>query len=176
MVPAATSGAQWGACLQPPRGRPYNDRGVALLLTYAEALRWLYSFTDYELTPLSSAETARLELRPLRALLSRLGDPQRGRHTVHITGSKGKGSTAAMLAAMLAATGQRTGLFTSPHLHRETERTRIDGEPIGGDDLVRLAETMKPDVEAVVAGGERLTTFDLRTALAFLAFREHGVG
>ena len=145
-------------------------------MTYAEALRWLYSFTDYELTPLSSADAARLELRPLRTLLSRLGDPQRGRHTVHITGSKGKGSTAAMLAAMLTAAGQRTGLFTSPHLHRETERIRVDGEPIGGDELVRLAATMKPHVGAVVAGGDRLTTFDLRTALAFLAFREHAAG
>jgi len=144
-------------------------------VTYAEALRWLYSFTDYELTPLSSADAARLELRPLRALLARLDDPQRGRRSVHITGSKGKGSTATMIAAILRTSGQRTGLYTSPHLHRETERIRIEGEPIDADHLVRLVELIMPHVDAVVAEGGTLTTFDLRNALAFLAFREHRV-
>ncbi len=144
-------------------------------VTYAEALRWLYSFTDYELTPLASADAARLELRPLRALLGRLGDPQRGRHSVHITGSKGKGSTAAMIEAILRAAGERTGLFTSPHLHHETERIRVDGDPLSTAEFVFLVETIRPHVDAVIAEGARLTTFDLRTALAFLAFRERGV-
>ncbi|MGE3596142.1 MAG: folylpolyglutamate synthase/dihydrofolate synthase family protein, partial [Dehalococcoidia bacterium] len=144
-------------------------------MTYLEALRWLYSFTDYEMTPLSAASAAKLELAPLRDLLARLGDPQRGRHSVHITGSKGKGSTAAMIEAILRAAGERTGLFTSPHLHHETERYRIDGEPIAQDALVRLVEQIEPHVAAVFAGGGRLTTFDLRTALGFLAFRDAGV-
>ena len=144
-------------------------------MTYAEALRWLYGFTDHELTPLTKASAERLELRPLRGLLARLGDPQGGRRSVHITGSKGKGSTAAMIEAILRGAGERTGLFTSPHLHRETERYRIDGEPIEAEAFVRLVETIRPHVEAIVATGQRLTTFDLRTALAFLAFREAGV-
>jgi len=144
-------------------------------VTYAEALRWLYGFTNYEMVPLSAASAARLELKPLRVLLARLGDPQRGRHSVHITGSKGKGSTAAMMEAILRGAGQRTGLFTSPHLHRETERIQIDGQPLGPATLVRLVEQLQPHVEAVTAEVGRLTTFDLRTALAFLAFRERGV-
>lgn len=144
-------------------------------MTYAEALRWLYRYTDYEMTPLSAATAARLELAPLRDLLARLGDPQRGRRSVHITGSKGKGSTAAMVEAILRATGERTGLYTSPHLHHETERIRIDGEPIERDIFLRLVEEIKPHVEAVVADGGRLTTFDLRTALGFLAFREQSM-
>jgi dihydrofolate synthase / folylpolyglutamate synthase len=144
-------------------------------VTYAEALRWLYRFTDYEMTPLATATAARLELAPLRDLLARLGDPQRGRHSVHITGSKGKGSTAAMVEAILRAAGERTGLYTSPHLHHETERIRVDGEPIDRDTFIRLIDAIRPHVEEVIAAGGRLTTFDLRTALGFLAFRERGV-
>jgi dihydrofolate synthase/folylpolyglutamate synthase len=144
-------------------------------VTYAEALRWLYSFTDYELTPLSAASVTRLELKPLRELLSRLEDPQRGRHSVHITGSKGKGSTAAMIEAILRSSGERTGLYTSPHLHHETERIQIDGTPIEPNTFVALVEQVKPHVEAIVSAGQRLTTFDIRTALGFLAFRDAGV-
>jgi dihydrofolate synthase/folylpolyglutamate synthase len=147
------------------------------MLTYAEAIRYLYSFANYEFTPLERASAAALDLRRLRVLLARLDDPQRGRHTVHITGSKGKGSTAAMIAAILRESGQRTGLFTSPHLHRETERIQVDGEPIPTDDFIRLVETIQPLVAATNATGEygRLTTFELRTALSFLWFREQQV-
>jgi dihydrofolate synthase/folylpolyglutamate synthase len=143
--------------------------------TYVEALRWLYSFTNYEMVPLAKASAERLDLRPLRGLLARLGDPQRGRHSVHITGSKGKGSTAAMVEAMLRRGGERTGLFTSPHLHRETERYQIDGEPLAVEPFVRFVEAIRPHVEPVVAEFGPLTTFDLRTAIAFLAFRDAAV-
>lgn len=146
------------------------------MLTYAEAIRYLYSFANYEFTPLERATAAALDLRRMRALLARFDDPQRGRHTVHITGSKGKGSTAAMIAAILRAAGYRVGLFTSPHLHRETERIQVDGEPISEADLVRLVEVIRPAVEEINASGThgRLTTFELRTALGFLHFREQG--
>ena len=66
----------------------------------------------------------------MRSLLGRLGDPHLGRGTVHVAGSKGKGSTAAMIASVLRASGQTTGLYTSPHLHRFVERIAVDGEPI----------------------------------------------
>ncbi|MGH2586093.1 MAG: bifunctional folylpolyglutamate synthase/dihydrofolate synthase [Dehalococcoidia bacterium] len=144
-------------------------------MTYAQALRWLYSFTNYEMVPLSAASAARLDLQALRSLLARLGDPQRGRHSVHITGSKGKGSTAAMMETILRGAGQRTGLFTSPHIHRETERIQIDGQPLDPGTFVRLVEQIQPHVEAIHPEVGRLTTFDLRTALAFLAFREQEV-
>lgn len=147
------------------------------MISYREALRYLYSFANYEFTPLDQATAAQLDLRRMRALLARLGDPHRGRHTVHLTGSKGKGSTAAMIAAILRQAGYRTGLYTSPHLHHETERVRVDGEPIPEQEFVRLLEEMRPAVEAVNAASEygRLTTFELRTVLAFLWFREQGV-
>lgn len=151
--------------------------GGAAMLSYDDAIRYLYSFANYEFTPLDHASAATLDLRRVRTLLARFDDPQRGRHTVHITGSKGKGSTAAMIAAVLRRAGHRVGLFTSPHLHRETERVQVDGESIPEGDLARLVEALRPAVEEINAAGEhgRLTTFELRTALAFLYFRERGV-
>jgi dihydrofolate synthase/folylpolyglutamate synthase len=144
------------------------------IVNFAEAAAWIFSFTNYEVTALDAASKARLELRPLRALLARLGDPQRGRGTVHLTGSKGKGSTAAMIAAMLQAAGERTGLFTSPHLHTVRERMRVDGALIEEAQFAALTSQLRPHAEAVIAAGERLTTFDLITALGFLYFREEG--
>jgi dihydrofolate synthase / folylpolyglutamate synthase len=147
------------------------------MTAYADALRYLYSFANYEFTPLDRASAATLDLRRMRALLERLGNPHTGRRTVHITGSKGKGSTAAMIAAILQGQGYVTGFYTSPHLHRETERIRVDGEPIEEDALVRLIDEMRPVVEELNAAGAhgRLTTFELRTAVASLYFRERGV-
>ncbi len=142
------------------------------MMDFGEATTWLLSFANYEMAPLDRTTAARRELRPLRELLSRLGEPQRGRGTVHITGSKGKGSVAAMIAAMLRACGLRTGLFTSPHLHTIRERMQVDGEPIAEADFARLTAVLRPHVEALITGGEKLTTFELLTALGLLHFRE----
>ncbi|MHB8575272.1 MAG: bifunctional folylpolyglutamate synthase/dihydrofolate synthase [Dehalococcoidia bacterium] len=143
-------------------------------MNFADAAAWLLSFANYEVTPLDAAPAAKLELRPLRELLTRLGDPQRGRGTVHLTGSKGKGSTAAMIAAMLQAAGERTALYTSPHLHTIRERMRVDGELISEDEFAALTSALRPEAEAMIAAGSRLTTFELLTALGFFCFRERG--
>lgn len=147
------------------------------MTSYADALRFLHRFDNYEFTPLSRASAATLDLRRMRGLLARLGDPHTGRRTVHITGSKGKGSTAAMIAAMLRGAGHSVGLYTSPHLHRETERTQIDGRPLSEEEFVRLMDELIPAVGLANASGEfgQLTAFELRTALAFLAFRRHAL-
>ncbi len=110
----------------------------------------------------------------MRSLLARLGDPHLGRGTVHIAGSKGKGSTAAMVASALRAGGISTGLYTSPHLHRFTERIAVDGEPVSQDDFARLVETLLPQIEAEDASGAfgTVSTFEALTALAFMYFRE----
>src|SRR5579871_3361249 len=90
---------------------------------YDQALAWWYSFVNYEVrTPRPDD----LKLDRMRELLRRLGDPQRRLRLLHIAGSKGKGSTAAMLAAVLRRGGHRTGLFTSPHLCRVEERIQVD--------------------------------------------------
>ena len=81
-----------------------------------------------------------LRLARMRRLLRRLGDPQDALRIVHVTGTKGKGSTAAMIAAAISASGVRTGLFCSPHLHRLEERFRIDGREIEPGELIALTE------------------------------------
>ena len=109
-----------------------------------------------------------LGLERTQAVLARLGNPERGGITVQIAGTNGKGSTAAMTDAILRAAGMRTGLFTSPHLNRFTERIRIDGREVDGDRLAALDE-------AIVATGIPLTYFEIATVLAFLSFAEAGV-
>ena len=109
-----------------------------------------------------------LGLGRMRLALEKLGDPQRRFAAVQIAGTNGKGSTAAMTEAMLRAAGLRTGLYTSPHLCRFTERIRIAGREADGDRLAGLDER-------VAATGVRLTYFEIATALAFLAMAEDGV-
>ncbi len=90
-----------------------------------------------------------MKLDRMRELLGRLGNPHAAVPIVHVAGTKGKGSTSAMIAAVLSAAGYRTGLFTSPHLDRVEERIAIDGRPCSGDDLADLVERIRPAVEAM---------------------------
>jgi dihydrofolate synthase/folylpolyglutamate synthase len=109
-----------------------------------------------------------LKLDRMRALLARLGSPQERLPILHVAGSKGKGSTAAMLASILRHAGYRTGLFTSPHLCRVEERFQVDGHPIPTEEL----GTLLADVREVVGGGARglPTFFEVATAAGFLHF------
>src|SRR5947209_12975491 len=104
-------------------------------MTYDEALAWWHGRANYERTPPPLAD---LKLDRMRALLHRLGDPHERLRTVHVAGSKGKGSTCAMLASVLRHAGYRTGLVTSAHLTYVRERSQVDGELIGRDDLATL--------------------------------------
>lgn len=103
-----------------------------------------------------------------RRLLEELGNPQKGLRFVHIAGTNGKGSTAAMLASVLTAAGYRTGLYTSPHLVRYGERFRVDGAEIPEEALLSLLEEARPALSAL---GEQPSEFELLTALACLYFR-----
>jgi len=104
-------------------------------------------------------------LERVRRLLGRLGDPQKKLKFVHIAGSNGKGSTAAMLSSVLSAAGLRTGLYTSPHLWRFHERFQVDGAPISGTDLAEIAAR-------VLEQAEDETEFELMTAIAMVYFRQ----
>ncbi len=143
---------------------------------YVEALRLLQRRDDWERTG-SAGDAARWDLRRMRSLLVRLGDPHLGRGTVHVAGSKGKGSTAAMVASALQAAGLSTGLYISPHLHRFTERVAVDGQPIAPGDFGRLVQVLGSHMEAEDASGSygTVSTFEALTALAFLYFRERDV-
>ena len=142
---------------------------------YQAALDFLYSFVDYE-TSHQARSSVNYDLRRMYELLESLGNPHLRAHTVHIAGTKGKGSTAAMIASMLTASGYRTGLYTSPHLIDIRERMRINGRLITKTELVRLVTRLKPEVEAVNARASfgRLTTFEVLTALGFMFFAEKG--
>jgi len=138
---------------------------------FAEALDYLYSFVDYsqERSYRYSAEV--FDLDRMRKLLRLLGDPQNAYRTVHVAGTKGKGSVSSLTASSLQAAGYRTGLYTSPHLVRFTERIRVGDQEIGEAELAQLVEEVKPHV-AVVPG---LTTFEIVTAVGFLHFARSGV-
>ena len=102
-----------------------------------------------------------------RELLGLLGDPQKKLKFVHIAGTNGKGSTAAMLAAVLQSAGYRTGLYTSPHLLRFHERMRVNGEEIDDKSLITLTNTVR---RAAAQMREMPTGFEIMTAIAFLYF------
>ncbi len=140
---------------------------------YQAALDYIYSFVDYERVP-RPRDAAHYDLRRVDELLARVGNPHRKVKSIHIAGSKGKGSVAAMIAAVLTKAGYRTGLFTSPHLITFNERIRIDGEMIPDGTVADLTERLKPEVTAVneAAHYGRLTTFEVITALGFLYFAE----
>ena len=137
-------------------------------MTYDEAVAFWFGRINYEVR---SAAPGDLKLERMRALLRLLGDPHHRVRAVHVTGTKGKGSTAAMLDAVLRAARYRTGLFTSPHLVRVEERIAVDGEPISPAELaVRMAE-VAPAVRELDAGpGPPPTFFEISTALGFLHF------
>src|SRR5215469_16657528 len=107
--------------------------------SYNEALSWIYSFSDTERTG-QFVRDREDNLKRERRLLAELGDPHLAYGVTHIAGTKGKGSTAVMIASILQASGIRTGLYTQPDLHTFRERIRVDGELIGKDEMPHLAQ------------------------------------
>ena len=146
-------------------------------MEYQQAIDYLSSYTDYEVVPRLVHNAVNYDLRRVEELLSRLGNPHLKARSIHIAGTNGKGSVAAMMASALTAAGYTTGLYTSPHLHTWRERIRVDGELISEFELVTLVERLKPEIEAVnqKATYGRLTTFELLTTLAFAHFVEKEV-
>src|SRR3954471_9498123 len=112
---------------------------------YKDSLDYLYGRLNYETLGMPQAP-AELQLGRMRRLLRRLGEPQDALRIVHVAGTKGKGSTSAMIAAAVSASGVRTALFCSPHLHRLEERFRVDGRETSPDELVALVDAVRPAV------------------------------
>jgi dihydrofolate synthase / folylpolyglutamate synthase len=111
----------------------------------------------------------------IRALTELLGDPQRTYPVIHLTGTNGKGSTAAMIESLLRADGLRTGRFTSPHVMSVTERITINGEPITDERFDELWREIEPYVALVdqrEIDGVRMTFFEIITAMAYAAFAD----
>ena len=141
-----------------------------------QANDWLMSFADFERGSGPRRSLPDFALDRIRSLLRRLGDPQHGRITIHVAGSKGKGSTAAMLESIMRAGGFRTGLFTSPHLHTFSERIQIDGQPLPVAEFVDVCERLRAVVEAEQAADPgHISTFEILTALGFHTFAQRDV-
>jgi dihydrofolate synthase/folylpolyglutamate synthase len=150
---------------------------MKLNMDYRQAEDYILSFTDYEKIPGIAYTSANYDLRRMEKLLQPLGNPHLETKTVHIAGTKGKGSTAAMISQALIAAGYKTGLFTSPHLHTLRERIKINDTMISEADFAALVTKLKPIVEKVnkeAAYGE-LTTFEILTAVVFAYFNNSQV-
>jgi len=143
-------------------------------INYQAALDYLLSFADYER---ESRSAVIFDLRRMEMLLEKLDNPEIGAIPIQVAGTKGKGSTAAMIASILTRAGYKTGLYTSPHLLSFTERIQVNGKPIAEEEFAQLVKVLEPEVEAVNKFGAfgQLTTFELLTALAFAYFKKRRV-
>jgi len=140
-------------------------------MNYDEAVSYLYQLGHETLA-------MKLGLESVRRLASAAGDPQNKLPAVHIAGTNGKGSSAAMTAAIADAAGLRVGLYTSPHLVEITERIRIGGVDISAEDFARLAGDVRDTGERLVAAGDLPalpTFFEQVTVIGFLYFAEKEV-
>jgi dihydrofolate synthase/folylpolyglutamate synthase len=146
-------------------------------LNYSQAEEYLNSFTNYEQIPGISYAQAGYSLRHVEELLNRMGNPQSAARTIHIAGTKGKGSVAAMIAQVLSASGYKTGLYTSPHFHTLRERISIDGSLISETEFAAAMAEVKPFIESMKqdASFRQLTYFEALTALAFAYFQKKQV-
>lgn len=152
-----------------------STANLGKLKTLSEAYAYLEGLINHERRP--GFTYARLDLRPIRALLDRLGNPEEALSVIHIAGSKGKGSTCLLTEAILIELGERVGTFTSPHLESWVERFRIDGRPVDEQRLVAAVRRIRPIVEALRVGPRETlpSFFDATTAVAFLLFAEENV-
>jgi dihydrofolate synthase/folylpolyglutamate synthase len=140
----------------------------------------LYGRLNYERPHAGMRRRWALNLDRMERLLAGLGDPQDALRIVHVAGTKGKGSTATMIAAVLTSAGLRTGLYTSPHLEQLEQRMQIDGRCCTSDELAALVEAVRPVVENIDAksAGDVLaqpTFFEITTAMALLYFHTQRV-
>jgi dihydrofolate synthase/folylpolyglutamate synthase len=145
-------------------------------MTYEEAVAYLESLIDYERTPAGAAASRLWNLDRMRQMLRAVGDPHLQMECVHIAGTKGKGSTAAISESILRAAGYRTGLYTSPHLVSFRERIRLDGALISEEDTAALVGEIRPVIEALRNGEVGPPSFfEAYTLLALLHFARRGV-
>ena len=140
-------------------------------MNYPDSVQFLYALGN-------EIKTAKFGLERIRAVAGALGNPhERGRY-VHVAGTNGKGSVCAMIESALRAAGERTGLFTSPHLSEPVERIRIDGQPVTAARFAAAFERVHAAVEKLLEEGAidlHATYFETVTAMAFAIFAEEAV-
>ena len=146
-------------------------------LNYEAALAYIDTFINSEKSPDFSRQARFYNLERISCLLAHLGDPHRRLKVIHVAGSKGKGSTAALIASILTHAGYKTGLFTQPHLITPRERCRINSRLISEAEFAQYVNRLKPSIE-VMAESEsvgRISFFEIYTALAFTYFADNAV-
>lgn len=145
---------------------------------YQRATAYLFGRIDYERAPAVTYGARQFKLERMHQLLAAMGNPHHSLPIVHVAGTKGKGSTSTMIAAILTAAGQRTGLFTSPHLVNLEERIAVDGQSCSPDELVALVEQLRPVVDSMDREAAQHqeecgpTYFELTTVMALLYFAQ----
>lgn len=165
----APNGAGPVGVVGPVAGAGGSDAGEAA--AYRHAVDRVMSLADFERGRRDPRHSG-FHLERMSMLLRMFGDPHLATPTIHVAGTKGKGSVAAMMASVLSACGHRTGLYTSPHLHTVRERIRVNGEPVTEGEFTALVDLAWPAVAEVSDGGYGgVTTFEVMTLMAFLHFR-----
>ncbi|MCL2330240.1 MAG: bifunctional folylpolyglutamate synthase/dihydrofolate synthase [Phycisphaerae bacterium] len=136
-------------------------------------MQFLNCMTDYEKMTRVGYNSTNFNLARMSRLLSAVGSPHKKLRSVHIAGTKGKGSTAAMLSAMLANAGLKVGLYTSPHLMDIRERIQVNDEMISEADMTRLMAKIAPVVKKLAK--DEPTFFEIMTTLGFMYFAEQEI-
>ncbi len=142
-----------------------------MVKTYSQALDYIYSFVDYSLTRNLRYSPEKFDLKRMRAFLELLNNPQENFKVIHVAGTKGKGSTAAMIASILEANSFKTGFYTSPHMIDFSERIQIGNDLISHKEITDYVNQLEPFIKKV----PELTTFEIITGLAFKYFSDHKV-
>ena len=171
--PAAPRGRSPKPAKAPAKSRtPLPPLVGSEITSYPRALRYLSRLSDFERMRIVRYTSQNFDLDRMRGLLRKMGDPQKRFRSVHVAGTKGKGSTCAMAAAMLQGNGYRVGLYASPHLNDVRERITVNGTPITQADFIRFVR----EIEPLVAKAKLTPTyFDVLTAIAFRHFAEQKV-
>ncbi len=142
-------------------------------MTFDEAIAYLNSFVNYEKKKKNVYDTDHYNLEAFHELLHQFGDPHLKLKTIHVTGTKGKGSTVEYIKNILAGAGYSVGTFTSPHVHDVRERIRINDEWVEKDIFAAIVERIKPITEN--REHKYRTFFELMTLISFLYFLEKKV-
>jgi dihydrofolate synthase/folylpolyglutamate synthase len=144
------------------------------LTSYKNSLDKLLTLVDLEKFSGTRGSRVKFNLSRISVLLKALGDPHKNGRVVHVAGSKGKGSVAAMVSSILYSNGYKVGMFSSPHIHTFRERIRVNGKPISEELFVNLVDRIWPITEKISNGSSlgAVTLFETLTAMAFVHFQD----
>lgn len=164
----------------PQPGEADSHRQALKRAAYEQGVRERLAQVEAEILARAPEHKVQPSLERVELALDYLGNPQKTFKAVHITGTNGKTSTSRMVERLAAATGMRTGRFTSPHLHTIRERIALDGEPISAEGFIAAWEDVAPVIELVDAhsaknGGPRMSFFEVLTVMAYAVFADYPV-